>query len=463
MRTSSLLFRFGLAWVFALVSFSAWPQSWSLLDSGVGVLDVYSTPPSILERDRAEWFQDDLYTKNFPKSPSGRSPQFNFWVVGPRPDTFKDSYGIAIYAVKYQLTRDGVSGQKSSFSSFSDDGWFTYNLDTYPGSHRVDVWLYNRQTGAETLIKSLTYKMTLGTEPSQPPTPTSTLIPESGSWWNPSASGSGYNIEIQNNILAFTAYVYDAAGAPTFYISVGTLTGDRKFSGTLVRVANGQCIGCAYKTPTSSNVGTVTLDFDTATSGRLSLNGGSAIPIQRFAYGINQTPPYSMLGEWALVSGSTSNAVYAGDRISFSSTQTLSGTLSAVGSRTGAAARVAVAYMDSTSNSIAMLVDSSSANYDLYIFNLAGLSAIEGNYWTFLKTSTPSGTGTRFVGFRSKSASLVATGSGPGLSSDPTLPLAAATAVPRAAELSANVQAPSLALAESMRQKLGIVLEDYQR
>ncbi|MBP8018831.1 MAG: hypothetical protein KAY82_02230 [Hylemonella sp.] len=437
MRTTSLFFRLGLAWIFVLFSLSAWSQSWSLIDSGLGVLDVYSTPPSILERDRSEWFQDDLYTKNLPKSPSGRSPQFNFWIVGPRPDTFRDNYGFQIYGVKYQLTRDGVSGPKSDFSSFSDEGWFTYNLDTYPGSHRVDVWLYNRQTGAETLLKSLTYKMTLGTEPVAPTTTTSTINPEGGWWWNPSESGAGYNIEIQNNVIAFAAYVYGPDGAPIYYISAGAMTGDRKYSGSLDRVSNGQCMGCAYKPPVRASVGTVVLEFDTATTARLYLNGASAIPVQRFSFGVNSEAPGSLLGEWALVSGSSDNAVYEGDRISFSSTQTVSGTLSAVGNRSGATERIAVAYKDSASNSVALLVDTSTSYYDFYLFTFSGLNAIEGKAWTFLKTASLSGPGSPFMGFRSKSAALVSTGLGPGMSSaSPTrwlpwaMPASTASSVP---------------------------------
>ncbi|HHL32719.1 MAG TPA: hypothetical protein ENJ41_09035, partial [Oceanospirillales bacterium] len=40
------------------------------------------------------------------------------------------------------------------------------------------------------------------------------FTPESGFWWNPDESGSGYAIEIQDNFLFMTLYVYDEAGNP---------------------------------------------------------------------------------------------------------------------------------------------------------------------------------------------------------------------------------------------------------
>ena len=362
-----------------------------------------------------------------------------------------------VYAGATTMCNDPYQGWKEAEVTYTCDGV----QDTYAWAEGAQIVL-PRNPGSDG-----TLNCSASATPAPTPTSSKTIIPESGSWWNPSASGSGYNIEIQNNILTFTAYVYDAAGAPTFYISVGTLSGDRSYNGTLVRVSNGQCIGCAYRTPISANVGTVIIEFENATNARLILNGGSAIPIQRFAYGINLNAPYSMLGEWALVSGSAS-AVYAGDRVGFSSTQTLSGTLAAVGSRTGATDRVAVAYLDVASGAIAVLVDSSSPNYDLYIFNFAGLSVIEGNYWTFLKTGAPTGTGNRFIGFRSKSASLVATGSGPGLSSGIDHSLASAAELPTAnmpgQELQRSIgfpPAPSLVQAEDLLQKLQVVMEKY--
>ena len=42
----------------------------------------------------------------------------------------------------------------------------------------------------------------------------SAMSPESGIWWNPNESGSGYVIEIQDNTLSFTTYTYEPNGIP---------------------------------------------------------------------------------------------------------------------------------------------------------------------------------------------------------------------------------------------------------
>ena len=75
------------------------------------------------------------------------------------------------------------------------------------------------------------------------------FTPESGFYWNPAEPGSGIAIEIQDNILFLSGYVYDTQGRATWVTSAGALSGansDDRYSGTLDTFRNGQCIGCAY-------------------------------------------------------------------------------------------------------------------------------------------------------------------------------------------------------------------------
>ena len=39
--------------------------------------------------------------------------------------------------------------------------------------------------------------------------------PQTGIWWNPSASGSGYAVERQGSIVTLGAYLYEADGRAT--------------------------------------------------------------------------------------------------------------------------------------------------------------------------------------------------------------------------------------------------------
>lgn len=247
--------------------------------------------------------------------------------------------------------------------------------------------------------------------------PVHAISPESGWWWNPSASGSGYNIEIQDNVLAVSAYVFDTSGAPTYFISAGAMSNDSTYAGSLDSFSGGQCIGCAYKAPRSVTVGTISIKFSTAQSGTLTINGGVPIPIQRLAYGMSTTSPYPILGEWATTEGSRAYPIYFGERIQFPSTFTSSsdGRVIAAGARSGTSggSNTAVAYQgsDGVWN---LLLDSSTSYYKYYRFTFSGLNSIEGTCWTYLKTSSPSEFGLPFIAFRSQSASLVKTGVGPG-------------------------------------------------
>ena len=78
------------------------------------------------------------------------------------------------------------------------------------------------------------------------------FTPETGLWWNPNESGTGYNIQVQRGVLVATMYSYTTAGDPVWYLAVGPLTnaGDRVVAaGTLDRYRGGQCASCMYQKP----------------------------------------------------------------------------------------------------------------------------------------------------------------------------------------------------------------------
>ncbi len=174
------LLRIGLGISLAtLLSPTARSQGWSPSDAGVGILDDTQRPPRIIERDRSEWFQDDLAAK------LGGKRMFMFWLVGPRPDTFRNRFGTAIYSYRFQESRQGSPARKSGAYSFSDEGWGTYQLNYAPGNYRVEVFLINRETQAETLVKTFTYRIdpgkgTGGSQPGVTPTVQPQRPPQAG-------------------------------------------------------------------------------------------------------------------------------------------------------------------------------------------------------------------------------------------------------------------------------------------
>jgi len=107
------------------------------------------------------------------------------------------------------------------------------------------------------------------------------FAPVVGLWWNPSESGSGYNLDVKNGILVVTIYSYKGNGEPQWYITSGPIT-NHSFSGTINKYVGGQCISCSYTgLPTvGGNDGVVTIDFSSPTTATVSLPGGRVTQIR---------------------------------------------------------------------------------------------------------------------------------------------------------------------------------------
>lgn len=80
--------------------------------------------------------------------------------------------------------------------------------------------------------------------------------PETGLWYNPDQSGSGFNLDFQNGIMAGFYYGYDVSGDPEWYLVTNKLTRSEQ-PGVMwelevqpERYTGGNCLGCEYKAPT---------------------------------------------------------------------------------------------------------------------------------------------------------------------------------------------------------------------
>jgi hypothetical protein len=237
------------------------------------------------------------------------------------------------------------------------------------------------------------------------------IIPENGWWWINGVTGTGFNIEIQNNLLFFATFGYDNVGNPVWYTAGGAMTSDRNYSSTLYRTSAGSCIGCPYVAPTVTAVGPISLQFTSSQSANLTFNGVT-VAVSRFNFWFNDTVPDAMFGEWSMVVGEPSLPVYFGERVILRTRSATNG-LALNGFRTGSN-RVAVALYDQPSARWGILVDSSTSYYEFYVFNTTGFNRIEGQNYTYLKTSSPTGSGLFFLGHRTKSYNFVLNGTGPG-------------------------------------------------
>ncbi len=136
--------------------------------------------------------------------------------------------------------------------------------------------------------------------------PARAFTPESGFYWNAAEPGTGYNLEIQDNFFALTAYVFASDGRPQWYTATGTLSGNARYTGVLDGFTGGQCIGCPYRAPTAQlgAGGAITLAFTSETRATLTV-GGRTLTIERFDFYLTrgQADPKTelMLGEWEML------------------------------------------------------------------------------------------------------------------------------------------------------------------
>lgn len=239
------------------------------------------------------------------------------------------------------------------------------------------------------------------------------IIPENGWWWNPSESGRGFNLEVQDNVLFFASFAYDQNGNPAWYTAGNPMTSDRDWTAPLVVTSRGQCFGCAYVDPIRSVVGTVTLRFTSSQTAIVTINGFS-LSVQRFDFWWNGLRPDAMAGEWSAVIG-TSSDIFDGERIDYTQKATDSSGSYLRGVRLGSSAGVnpAIVQYDAAQGVWTALLDSSPSFYRLFRFGTTGFNRVEGNFWIYQKGASPSGSGTFYQAFKTASYAFLTTGAGP--------------------------------------------------
>jgi len=233
--------------------------------------------------------------------------------------------------------------------------------------------------------------------------PAQAVLPESGWYWNPNESGRGFNLEIQDNALFLSAFVYRPDGSAAWYVGGGPMATDRNWTAELYETTGGQCIGCPYRSPTLLLTGSVSITFTSERSATISLLGGTVSVVRQDWSNSGVAGHEALFGEWSTTEGEPSFPVYFGDRISLYIGRSDSAGTYAAGNRTGDAGDTAVGDYYANSGNYTMLLDSSTSYYSYFVFKKNGFNRIEGQQWTYLKSSLPTGSGLYFVGHRTKS------------------------------------------------------------
>lgn len=206
--------------------------------------------------------------------------------------------------------------------------------------------------------------------------------PRIGLWGNASESGSGYMMDIQNGIVALTAYSYQASGPSQWYLASGPLTNNgHTFVATLDKYVGGQCISCAYRAAsTAGNDGTIAISFQSETLATLSLPGGRTTVIQPFDFGYGALPA-GFLGEWIFVYDIIQGGNTYAERFDF--TFTAAGTSSGTGlavdgtRRAGCELQVSGAFAGMV---YCLDIDSNNVTQNQYLFRY-GLDETFGGSW----------------------------------------------------------------------------------
>jgi hypothetical protein len=245
--------------------------------------------------------------------------------------------------------------------------------------------------------------------------PSRAMLPENGWYWHPAESGRGFNLEIQDNVLFLAAFVYRPDGPAVWYTGGGAMTSDRTWSADLYETANGQCIGCTYSPPAYTHRGSVSITFTSERSATISLLGSTLNVVRMDWTNVGAASRDALFGEWSTTEGDPAFPVYFGDRISLYVPRSDSSGTYAAGNRTGSSTSVAVGTFNAGTGLHAILLDSSTSYYSLFLFTMNTFNRVEGRTWTYLKNSSPTGNGLYFLAHRTKSYTRVRGFNGPGV------------------------------------------------
>lgn len=133
---------------------------WQLKEMGVGVYDEsqgYDTVLTVLQRGE-RWSQKQLYEQG---CFANREKKFGAWLVGPPVDSYLNRFGTPQFGYKYRLTEP--SGKSGMFGphGFYKPGFATVfiNAGGQTGPWKIEFYLWNRDSGAETLLGSVPFVM----------------------------------------------------------------------------------------------------------------------------------------------------------------------------------------------------------------------------------------------------------------------------------------------------------------
>jgi len=216
------------------------------------------------------------------------------------------------------------------------------------------------------------------------------LTPESGWWWNEAESGRGFSIELQNNTIFMSGFLYEASGAPLWFVASGPYSQTaNSFEGDMLSLRGGQCITCSYRAATiQPSLGRIQLRFASPSTANMTWPGGN-LAIKRQIYGV-ASDIEKMFGSFAFSTAGTSNRVHFGNWLTFSRTINDPGLGKVAVGSTESGRTALAAFTNAERTAILVLVDASTSFYESYLIPVSFFGSREGSgLWsTYLKTQT---------------------------------------------------------------------------
>lgn len=145
------------------------------------------------------------------------------------------------------------------------------------------------------VIDETTLQVTKTLSLSRPPLGASawSSAPRGGWWYSSAVPGRGYAVKIDSRKAFVGAFLYRADGSPVWFVASGPLSRTSSAGNTLFEASLDEFTGNGTLTqPLTSatpigSVGRLTLEFDTARTGTLTIRSGSTVetsPIERFSF-----------------------------------------------------------------------------------------------------------------------------------------------------------------------------------
>jgi outer membrane protein assembly factor BamB len=231
-----------------------------------------------------------------------------------------------LYASSGEATWLASIGQMTSPSEYSGSLITYYNGQTLTGPYQVPT--ISQSMGAVSISFSADNAGTLtwpggtlaiqrfdfgpgGAAGSQP-----SGTPQTGWWYDPTAGGRGFAIEVQGGTLYLAGYMYDATGFPTWYVCTGPMSSPTFFFNAWQTWSGGQTIAGPYKSPTlvNDNIGGALLQFSDPSHATIQLPSGEQVSLSRFQFAVNsgQPPlsPWPGVAEWQTFQGNAGHTGY---------------------------------------------------------------------------------------------------------------------------------------------------------